>query len=151
MMRATGCDGVVVGRGCLGRPWLFRDLADAFAGARRRRRRRSARSRAVMVEHARLLVDRLGSEPQASRDFRKHTGWYLTGYPVGGEVRRAFANASTGWTSCNRWSTGSTLAVVAGRARSHRRGHTNGPRRVVLPDGYLDDLEATSPGPARPT
>ena len=32
MMRETGCDGVVVGRGCLGRPWLFRDLADAFAG-----------------------------------------------------------------------------------------------------------------------
>ena len=32
MVAATGCDGVVVGRGCLGRPWLFRDLADAFAG-----------------------------------------------------------------------------------------------------------------------
>ncbi|MCV4754628.1 tRNA-dihydrouridine synthase, partial [Escherichia coli] len=32
MVRQTGCDGVVVGRGCLGRPWLFRDLADAFAG-----------------------------------------------------------------------------------------------------------------------
>ena len=32
MMAATGCDGVVVGRGCLGRPWLFRDLAAAFAG-----------------------------------------------------------------------------------------------------------------------
>ena len=32
MMRPTGCDGVVVGRGCLGRPWLFRDLADVFDG-----------------------------------------------------------------------------------------------------------------------
>src|SRR5262249_53262338 len=32
MMRDTGCDGVIVGRGCLGRPWLFRDLADVFNG-----------------------------------------------------------------------------------------------------------------------
>src|SRR5205085_11446593 len=30
MMRETGCDGVIVGRGCLGRPWLFRDLTDVF-------------------------------------------------------------------------------------------------------------------------
>ena len=35
MVRQTGCDGVVVGRGCLGRPWLFTDLAAAFAGLRR--------------------------------------------------------------------------------------------------------------------
>ena len=39
MMRETGCDGVVVGRGCLGRPWLFRDLADVFDGPRARRTR----------------------------------------------------------------------------------------------------------------
>ena len=32
MMAATGCDGVVIGRGCLGRPWLFGDLVEALAG-----------------------------------------------------------------------------------------------------------------------
>ena len=54
MMRTTGCDGVIVGRGCLGRPWLFRDLADVFdgreprepAGLRRRGGRDAASTRA---------------------------------------------------------------------------------------------------------
>ena len=74
------------------------------------------------------------------RDFRKHTGWYITGYPVGPEVRRRFAQVSTAGRARGPCSPASTprAAVVPGGERI-RRGHTNGPIRVSLPDGWLDD------------
>ncbi|MDP9101720.1 MAG: tRNA dihydrouridine synthase DusB, partial [Actinomycetota bacterium] len=82
VMRAqTGCDGVVVGRGCLGKPWLFRDLADAFDGRPVQGAPLLGEVVAVMRRHARLLVEAKGDEGMAVRDFRKHVGWYLTGYP----------------------------------------------------------------------
>src|SRR5690606_31672601 len=89
MVAETGCDGVVVGRGCLGRPWLFRDLADAFAGRSLQPAPLLGGVVDVMLEHARLQEEWFG--PDGVRDFRKHTAWYLRGYPVGGSTRRAFA------------------------------------------------------------
>src|SRR6185295_4853158 len=56
MMRTTGCDGVVVGRGCLGRPWLFRDLADVFEGREPQDPPDLGGVVDVMLEHARLLT-----------------------------------------------------------------------------------------------
>jgi nifR3 family TIM-barrel protein len=94
MVRATGCDGVVVGRGCLGRPWLFGDLVAAFQGGTPLPTPTLGQVAAVMADHARLLVAHSG-EDLAMRDFRKHTSWYLTGYPVGGETRRRFSQVST--------------------------------------------------------
>ncbi len=95
MMAETGCDGVVIGRGCLGRPWLFRDVADAFAGRPVRSRRRCwARWSTVLAEHGRLLAEWFG-ETKGMRELRKHTGWYLKGYPVGPELRRRLAMVST--------------------------------------------------------
>jgi nifR3 family TIM-barrel protein len=87
MVDETGCDGVVVGRGCLGRPWLFGDLARAFAGLPVPAAPPLAEVVAVLRRHAHLLAEWL-TEPVAVRDVRKHVGWYLQGYPVGGEVRR---------------------------------------------------------------
>ena len=76
------------------------------------------------------------------RDFRKHTSWYLTGYPVGGEARRRFANISTlaELEDLIAGARSRRSALVAGGERI-RRGHTNGPIRVALPDGYLDHLD----------
>ena len=90
-----------------------------------------------MGRHGRLLADHLG-ENLAMRDFRKHTSWYLTGYPVGGEVRRRFANVSTlaELDDLHRRAR-PAISLVAGGERI-RRGHTNGPIRVALPAGYLD-------------
>ena len=94
MMAATGCDGVVVGRGCLGRPWLFGELAAAFAGEPTAAPPRLGEVAAVLREHGRLLVEHFGGD-RGVVDLRKHVGWYLTGYPVGGEARRRLAQVST--------------------------------------------------------
>ena len=95
MMRATGCDGVVVGRGCLGRPWLFGDLVDVLSGRPLTGPRPLGIAADVMVDHARAFVAHHGDEGAAMRAFRKHTSWYLIGYPVGGEIRQRFAQVSS--------------------------------------------------------
>ena len=140
MMRETGCDGVVVGRGCLGRPWLFRDLVEALSGREVSASPTLGEVCDVMGRHARLLVDHLGAD-LALRDFRKHTAWYMTGYPVGGEMRRRLAMVST-LTELDdlMGMLDPSTAIVEGGERI-RRGHTNGPIRVALPDGYLDHLD----------
>ena len=144
MMRETGCDGVVVGRGCLGRPWLFRDLVDVLGGRPVRPAPALGEACTVMAAHARLLVTHHaghGGENLAMRDFRKHTSWYLTGYPVGGDVRRRFSNVSTLMELDDLIATlDPTTTLVEGGERI-RRGHTNGPIRVALPDGYLQHLD----------
>ncbi len=140
MMAETGCDGVVIGRGCLGRPWLFRDLVEALNGRPVPPSPSLGEACAVMAAHARLLAEHLGEE-LAMRDFRKHTSWYFTGYPVGGEVRRRFANISTLAEMEDLIAAlDPSMRIVAGGERI-RRGHTNGPIRVALPDGYLDHLD----------
>ncbi len=144
MMTATGCDGVVVGRGCLGRPWLFADLADAFAGRPPSPEPSLGEVATVMGEHARLLAEWFG-EAKGVRELRKHTGWYLKGYPVGPDTRRRFALVS----SCAELDAlladlDPDLAAVPGAARLVR-GHTSGPRRVVLPAGWLEDRDDPTP------
>ncbi|MBO0826838.1 MAG: tRNA dihydrouridine synthase DusB [Streptosporangiales bacterium] len=144
MMRATGCDGVVVGRGCLGRPWLFRDLADAFDGRERRHRPSLGEVVAVMRRHAQLLAADVG-EDKGVREFRKHVAWYLKGFPVGTELRRSLATASTL----------AELDDLAGALDPHvpwptenesvPRGRQGGPRRVALPEGWLDDPDDPTP------
>ncbi len=140
MLRETGCDGVVVGRGCLGRPWLFANLVDALHGRSVAPSPPLGGVIPVIARHGRLLAEHLG-EDLAMRDFRKHTAWYFTGYPVGGETRRRFSNVST-LAELDDLLAGldPTLELVPGGERI-RRGHTNGPIRVALPDGYLDHLD----------
>lgn len=140
MMRETGCDGVVVGRGCLGRPWLFRDLVDALGGRPVQPAPLLGEACTVMAEHARLLAEHMG-EGLALRDFRKHASWYLTGYPVGGETRRRFAMVSSLAELDDLIAeVDPATLIVPGGERIHR-GHTNGPIRVVLPEGYLQHLD----------
>jgi nifR3 family TIM-barrel protein len=144
MVQHTGCDGVVIGRGCLGRPWLFGHLVAAFNGEPVPPSPPLGFVGEQMVDHCRLMADLLG-EDNAVRDFRKHTSWYLTGYPVGGEVRGRFSQiASLGELEDLVAALDPTSVVVAGGERI-RRGHTNGPIRVVLPEHYLDDLDDATP------
>jgi nifR3 family TIM-barrel protein len=138
MIAETGCDGVVIGRGCLGRPWLFGDLVEALAGRRVPESRLLGEVCEVMVRHARLLVDHLG-EPHAMRDFRKHTGWYMSGYPVGPEVRRRFSMVASLMELDDIVADLDPAARIVAGGERIKRGHTNGPIKVSLPDGWLDD------------
>jgi nifR3 family TIM-barrel protein len=137
MMRETGCDGVVIGRGCLGRPWLFGDLAAAFDGRAVPPPPRLGETIAVMVEHARRHVEWFG--PDGIRDFRKHTSWYLKGYPIGGTRRHGFGQvASLAELEALSAELEPQLELPAS-ARRAPRGHTGGPRKVSLPHGWLDE------------
>jgi nifR3 family TIM-barrel protein len=144
MMRRTGCDGVVIGRGCLGRPWLFGDLITVLNGGEAPAPRTFGQVAEAMRAHAALLVEHFegfGDEAHAMRDFRKHTAWYVSGYPVGPEVRRRLAQvASLGELDDIVGALDPALAIVDGGERI-KRGHTNGPIKVALPDGYLDETD----------
>jgi nifR3 family TIM-barrel protein len=145
MMRTTGCDGVVVGRGCLGRPWFFRDVDAALAGDPVPSPPVLGDVAAVMRRHAAALCDWHG-EPAGIRDFRKHPGWYLTGYPVGGAIRRRLAAVSSLAELDDLLATLDPATTVPPTAADLARGHTNGPRRVALPDRYRRALDARSSG-----
>ncbi len=145
MVQHTGCDGVVIGRGCLGRPWLFADLIAAFNGDPVPPTRTLGQVLDVMVEHAKALCEHKQDEFRGVTEFRKHASWYLTGYPVGPEIRRRAAAASSiAELEDIVGPLDRDLQLVEGGARI-RRGHTNGPIRVVLPDGYLDHLDDLTP------
>ncbi|MDP6073500.1 MAG: tRNA dihydrouridine synthase DusB [Myxococcota bacterium] len=145
MLRETGCDGVVVGRGCLGRPWLFRDLADVFAGREPRDPPRFGEVAQVMREHARRLADWMGPE-LGVRNFRKHATWYTKGFPGSARLRGDLTRIDT---------LGDLERILAGAdpdvpfppdAMRIPRGKSGGRQTVALPDGYLDDLgDATPP------
>ncbi|UCE87502.1 MAG: tRNA dihydrouridine synthase DusB, partial [Deltaproteobacteria bacterium] len=144
MMRATGCDGVVVGRGCLGRPWLFRDLASVFAGREPEAPPRFGEVADIMLEHAQLLAGWI-PEARAMRVFRKHSSWYTRGFFGSTRLRERLV----GVTDLR-----GLAEVLAGIDRSEPfppqalrlpRGKRGGRQRVVLPEGYLDDLADDTP------
>ena len=87
MMESTGCDGVAIGRGCLGRPWLFRDLADVFAGREPGPGPTFGEVADTMIEHAQLLADWYGAEEPSLLAFRKHAGWYTKGFSSSASLR----------------------------------------------------------------
>jgi nifR3 family TIM-barrel protein len=144
MLAQTGCDGVVVGRGCLGRPWLFRDLVDAFAGREVQPAPRFGWVAEVMLDHAARLVEWSG-EVGGMKAFRKHAGWYLTGYPVGGVLRRQAGLVRTLADLDAVIEQLDPRAELAPNALRAARGHTNGPRRVHLPDGWLETADDPTP------
>jgi nifR3 family TIM-barrel protein len=152
MRDRTGCDGVVIGRGCLGRPWIFAELAAALSGPRAPRPvpgpigslPRLGSVTAVMAEHARLLAAYLG-EPAGVRNFRKHTGWYLTGFPVGGEIRGRLASAASLAELDDLLARLDPDTPLPEAARRLPRGHTDGPRPVALPDRWLETRDDPTP------
>jgi len=145
MIEETGCDGVVVGRGCLGRPWLFGDLARALGtpGAAPGAPVDATLGfvAAAFRRHAQLLVEFLDSEERGCRDIRKHVAWYFKGYPVGGDIRAALATAST-LDEIDRLLESLDLAApYPGSAAEGQRGRAGTPKRPALPDGWLQSRD----------
>jgi nifR3 family TIM-barrel protein len=136
MMTTTGCGGVVIGRGCLGRPWLFRDLAAAFSGAAAPPLPRLGEVAAMMRRHAELLVHFMGEE-RGCKEFRKHVAWYLKGFAAGGDLRRSLGLIDTLAVLdllLSRLDPAESCPVAE---LGSPRGRQGSPRRVKLPDGWL--------------
>ena len=142
MMEETGCDGVVVGRGCLGRPWLFAELSAQLRGEDIPSEPTLGEVAQIIVRHAELMAHYDG-EAHATRDIRKHIGWYLRGFPVGGEVRSELARVESLQQLRDLlapWADSPALADDA----DGPRGRQGSPGKVVLPEGWLDDPEDES-------
>ncbi|MFT4109722.1 tRNA dihydrouridine synthase DusB [Propionicimonas sp.] len=141
MVEQTGCAGVVVGRGCLGRPWLFRDLADAFEGRTTRTLPTLGEVAAMVRRHAELLAG-LNGERHGLTDLRKHMAWYFKGFPVGGDLRRSLAMVSTFEDLDAALAQLDPAVPFPSGELGAPRGRQGTPRdRVVLPYGWLDSTE----------
>ena len=132
MVAETGCDGVVVGRGCLGRPWLFTDLAAAFAGSDVRVRPDLRTVTDTLRRHAAYLVDFYEDEVKGCRDIRKHIAWYLKGFPAGSSVRNQLALVDSLQALDDLIGTMDLDAPWPGEAAEGQRGRAGSPRVVAL-------------------
>ncbi len=144
MVEQTGADGVVVGRGCLGRPWLFRDLAAAFAGEVVATLPQLGEVSTMMRRHADLLCQHMGEE-RGCKEFRKHVSWYLKGFPVGGDLRRDLALVVTLDDLGQLLDTLDPSTLFPVNELGTPRGRQGSPRRrVALPEGWLEDRDGTA-------
>ena len=144
MMRSTGCRAVIVGRGCLGRPWLFGELAAVFDGREPDPPPDFGRVVAIMRDHAERLMDFFGPEV-GMRQMRKWCTWYTVGYHGAARARAALVRVRT---------LAEMLAVLArcppdtpfpaSALRAHR-GKGSRRQTVALPEGFLDDRDDDTP------
>ncbi|GAB3579562.1 tRNA dihydrouridine synthase DusB [Calidifontibacter terrae] len=144
MVNETGCDGVVVGRGCLGRPWLFTDLAAAFAGSEVRVQPTFAEVATTLRRHTEYLAEFYQDEFKACRDIRKHIAWYLKGFRAGGQIRSGLALVDSFAALDDLIATMDLDQPWPGDAAEGQRGRAGSERRVILPDGWLDSQELSA-------
>ncbi|MCT2020986.1 tRNA dihydrouridine synthase DusB [Kocuria marina] len=138
MVEHTGVDGVVVGRGCQGRPWLFGDLQAAFEGSPRRYRPGVRMVAETVYRHAELLTQEFGDELKGCREIRKHVSWYFKGYPVGGQLRARMAQVPTLAALRELLDELDLDAPYPGADVEGPRGRAGSPKKPHLPDGWLD-------------
>jgi nifR3 family TIM-barrel protein len=158
MVAETGCDGVIVGRGCLGRPWLFAELEAAFGGSTVPISPNLGFVADAFRRHAELLVDFFEDEDRGCRDIRKHVAWYFKGYAVGGEMRAALARVASLAEMDILLAELDRDAPYPGADAEGQRGRAGGEKRPSLPDGWLlsreiedsqlADLVETESGPS---
>ncbi|MFB6608890.1 tRNA dihydrouridine synthase DusB [Agromyces sp. NPDC056379] len=141
MVAETGCDGVVVGRGCLGRPWLFGDLAAAFRGESQSFHPSLGQVAQTFRRHAELLTEFFDSEERGCRDIRKHVAWYFKGYPVGGDLRARLATVESLVQLDELLGTLDWSMPYPGEGAEGPRGRAGTPKKPSLPEGWLDSQE----------
>ncbi|KFF31017.1 tRNA dihydrouridine synthase DusB [Bifidobacterium bombi] len=139
MVRETGCAGVAVGRGCQGRPWIFSDIKHAFNGDPSRMDPTLGQVCEVILRHAGLLIEFYdGDESMAVHDLRKHIAWYLKGFPVGGQTRRAFMECETLQDVRSCMDGLDLSSKLPDRLVDKPRGRVRYAKKVHLPYGWLD-------------
>jgi nifR3 family TIM-barrel protein len=138
MMRQTGCDGVVIGRGCLGRPWLFRDLADVFGGREPENPPAFGEIVDTALEHASLLCEWAGEAP-AMRMFRRHSSWYTKGFRGSAKLRSKLMRVTTLAELEEILSSADPEEPFPPDAMRVPRGKTAGRQKVSLPEGFLEN------------
>ena len=138
MVHETGCDGVVVGRGCLGRPWLFTDLAAAFAGGSMRVQPTMREVAETLRLHTVYLAEFFESEDKACRDIRKHIAWYFKGFRVGSQLRAGLGLVKSLASLDDLIGSLDLDQPWPGEAAEGQRGRAGSERHVVLPEGWLD-------------
>jgi len=144
MVELTGCDGVVVGRGCQGRPWLFADLQAAFAGRPERVQPGLRIVADTIYRHGELMIGFFdGDEQKAMREIRKHVAWYFKGYPVGGDIRRSLGLVETLPQLRALLDTLDLDTPYPGAGAEGARGRQGTPKRPSCPDGWLDTQDIT--------
>ena len=144
MMAETDCDGVVVGRGCLGRPWLFGDLATAFGVPTHPVDATLGFVADAFRRHAELLVEFLGDEDHGCRDIRKHVAWYFKGYPVGSDIRTGLATAQSLAHIDDLLGQLDHDAPYPGADAEGQRGRAGRPKRTALPEKWLESREVAA-------
>jgi len=137
-MEQTGARGVVIGRGCLGRPWLFGQIRSAFAGLPIPDEPNADVILNLLRRHAELLVEMHGDEFYGCREMRKHMAWYLKGLVVGSEVRGSMAKIESMSELDSLIATIDRNQQLSVDIAHSPRGRTAPSRRVVLPDGWLN-------------
>jgi tRNA-dihydrouridine synthase len=144
MMRQTGCDGVVIGRGCLGRPWLFRDLVDVFQGVEPENPPTFGEVIEILLQHARWMVEWFGEGP-SMRAFRRHASWYTKGFRGSASLRARLMNISTLSDLEHAFDDSDSSTPFPPVAMRASRGKSAGTQTVALPDGFRDNLEDETP------
>ncbi len=144
MVRQTQCDGVAIGRGCLGRPWLFQDLDDAFCGREPRTPPDFGEVADLMIEHLHMLAEWF-NESQAIRGFRKHAGWYTRGFASSAQLRDRLMRVQSVSEFENVVATVDRSLPYPQSAHLVRRGKRSGTQKVVLPNGFWDDPNDATP------
>ena len=138
MMAETGCAGVVVGRGCLGRPWLFADLVRSLRGGSTKSEPSLAEVREIMIRHGHLLVEFFEAEGRAMRDLRKHMAWYLKGFTVAREIRSSLGMVASLGELEHLLSQIDNQPYPTSVSEAPRGRKSHG-RKPTLPDGWLND------------
>ncbi len=151
MVAQSGCDGIVVGRGCLGRPWLFGDLAAAFRGEQHKAMPSLGEVGDAFRRHAELLVEFFDDEAKACRDIRKHVAWYFKGYPVGGELRAKLAAVESLQQMDDLLGELDRDEPYPGAPAEGQRGRAGTPKKPALPDRWLESRELTGASRAEVT
>jgi tRNA-dihydrouridine synthase len=144
MMRRTGCDGVIIGRACLGRPWLFRELGDVFRGREPAAPPALGEIVALLRRHAGLMIEAF-DERFGILHLRKWSAWYLKGFAGTGAARAALCRVESLVEFDAIAATLDPLTPFPPAALRVRRAKRSGTQKVALPSGYLDSLDDDRP------